>query len=223
MCNALPTINERLNQSITQLKQLHALESRKKNQEQQAKNGNKYQILVRQITQLCKAVHYAQEAFSFPYQPQTTLVGILTDLQTAALRNNVDEDSVSQCARKVKPIQDQLKKEWAKHYPTLVGPVTSTLQIIQKIDPVPVTKCLADIQSAVVWQNDDGELLHLKTLNSALNNSSIIIERLGLDQEITAFLTKVSVQTATLDDLTDGILVWIRKEGLSDKIMVSFK
>ena len=217
------SINERLNQSITQLKRLHTLENKKKNQEQQVKNDNKYQELVHQVTHLCYAVHYAQEAFSFQYQPQNTLLEILTDLQTVAIKGTVDEDSISQGSRKIKPIQEQLKKEWAKCYPLVVGSVTSTLRIIQKIDPTQVSKCLLDIQSAAVWQNDDSDLPHLKTLSNALYNSNAIIERLGLDQEITTFLTKVSSRTATLDDLSDGILAWIRRENLSDKIMVSFK
>ena len=80
-----------------------------------------------------------------------------------------------------------------------------------------------EIQSAAMWQNDESDLPHLKTLSNALHNSNAIIERLGLDQEITTFLTKVSSRTATLDDLSDGILSWIRRENLSDKIMVSFK
>ena len=217
------SINERLNQSITQLKRLHTLENKKKNQEQQVKNDNKYQELVHQVTHLCYAVHYAQETFSFQYQPQNTLLEILTDLQTVAIKGTVDEDSISQGSRKIKPIQEQLKKEWAKCYPLVVGSVTSTLRIIQKIDPTEVSKCLLDIQSAAVWQNDDSDLPHLKTLSNALYNSNAIIERLGLDQEITTFLTKVSSRTATLDDLSDGILAWIRRENLSDKIMVSFK
>lgn len=217
------SINERLNQSITQLKRLHTLENKKKNQEQQVKNDNKYQELVHQVTHLCYAVHYAQETFSFQYQPQNTLLEILTDLQTVAIKGSVDEDSISQGSRKIKPIQEQLKKEWAKCYPLVVGSVTSTLRIIQKIDPTQVSKCLLDIQSAAVWQNDDSDLPHLKTLSNALYNSNAIIERLGLDQEITTFLTKVSSRTATLDDLSDGILAWIRRENLSDKIMVSFK
>ncbi len=217
------SINERLNQSITQLKRLHTLENKKKNQEQQVKNDNKYQELVHQVTHLCYAVHYAQETFSFQYQPQNTLLEILTDLQTVAIKGTVDEDSISQGSRKIKPIQEQLKKEWAKCYPLVVGSVTSTLRIIQKIDPTQVSKCLLDIQSAAVWQNDDSDLPHLKTLSNALYNSNAIIERLGLDQEITTFLTKVSSRTATLDDLSDGILAWIRRENLSDKIMVSFK
>ena len=217
------SINERLNQSITQLKRLHTLENKKKNQEQQVKNDNKYQELVHQVTHLCYAVHYAQETFSFQYQPQNTLLEILTDLQTVAIKGTVDEDSISQGSRKIRPIQEQLKKEWAKCYPLVVGSVTSTLRIIQKIDPTQVSKCLLDIQSAAVWQNDDSDLPHLKTLSNALYNSNAIIERLGLDQEITTFLTKVSSRTATLDDLSDGILAWIRRENLSDKIMVSFK
>ena len=217
------SINERLNQSITQLKRLHTLENKKKNQEQQVKNDNKYQELVHQVTHLCYAVHYAQETFSFQYQPQNTLLEILTDLQTVAIKGTVDEDSISQGSRKIKPIQEQLKKEWAKCYPLVVGSVTSTLRIIQKIDPTQVSKCLLDIQSAAVLQNDDSDLPHLKTLSNALYNSNAIIERLGLDQEITTFLTKVSSRTATLDDLSDGILAWIRRENLSDKIMVSFK
>ena len=217
------SINERLNQSITQLKRLHTLENKKKNQEQQVKNDNKYQELVHQVTHLCYAVHYAQETFSFQYQPQNTLLEILTDLQTVAIKGTVDEDSISQGSRKIKPIQEQLKKEWAECYPLVVGSVTSTLRIIQKIDPTQVSKCLLDIQSAAVWQNDDSDLPHLKTLSNALYNSNAIIERLGLDQEITTFLTKVSSRTATLDDLSDGILAWIRRENLSDKIMVSFK
>ena len=217
------SIDERLNQSIIQLKRLHTLENKKKNQEQQVKNDNKYQELVHQVTHLCYAVHYAQETFSFQYQPQNTLLEILTDLQTVAIKGTVDEDSISQGSRKIKPIQEQLKKEWAKCYPLVVGSVTSTLRIIQKIDPTQVSKCLLDIQSAAVWQNDDSDLPHLKTLSNALYNSNAIIERLGLDQEITTFLTKVSSRTATLDDLSDGILAWIRRENLSDKIMVSFK
>jgi len=224
MMNAeILTINERLNQSITQLKRLHTLENKKKNQEQQTKNDSKYNELVHQITQLCHAVHYAQETFSFQYQPQATLLEILSDLQIVAVKGTVDDDSISQGTRKVKPIQEQIKKEWAKCYPSIVGSVTSTLRIIQRIDPVQVNKCLMEIQSAAMWQNDESDLPHLKTLSNALHNSNAIIERLGLDQEITTFLTKVSSRTATLDDLSDGILSWIRRENLSDKIMVSFK
>ena len=223
MSDALPTINERLNQSVKQLKHLNTLESRKKNQVQQTKNDNDFQEVVRHISQLCYAVHYAQETFSLPYQPQAALIGILSDLQTTASKNTVTEDSILQSMIRVKPVQEQLKKEWTKHYQYLVKAVVSTLQIIQRIDPPTVAKCLTDIQSSAVWQNDGSELTRLKSLNSAMTNSSAIIERLGLDQKITTFLTKVSSRTATLNDLDDDILAWIQKENLSDRILISFK
>ena len=120
MNDTLPTINERLNQTVKQLKRLNSLESRKKNQVQQTINDNNFQKLVRQISQLCYAVHYAQDTFSLPYQPQATLLGILSDLQINASKNTVTEDSIQQSVRRVKPVQEQLKKEWAKHYLYLV-------------------------------------------------------------------------------------------------------
>lgn len=223
MSTEMLTVNERLNQSITQLKRLHNLENKKKNQQQQAKNDSKFIELVHQVTQLCTTVHYAQISFSFPYQPQMFLVGLLNDLHTTASRGVVDEEAIFLNTRKVKPIQDQLKKEWANYYPVLVGSVRNTLRIIQKIDPDQINRCLLAIKSAELWQNNDSDLPRLQTLSEALTRSNDIISRLDLDQEITSFLTKISTNTSTLNDLTDGIMAWIRKENLIDKIMISFK
>lgn len=223
MNNELLTINERLDQSVKQLKRLNTFESRKKNHVQQTINDNRFKELVHEVVQLCLAVHYAQETFSFLYQPQAMLLEILNDLQVTASKRIVNEDSILQSTMKIKLIQEQIKKEWARHYSFLVGSVMRTLQIIQRIDPSPVAQCLIDIQSAAVWKNDDSELKHLKALNNALANSNIIIERLGLDQEITMFLAKISKKTATLNDLNDKILAWIQKENLGNRIMISFK
>ncbi len=223
MSTEMLTVNERLNQSIMQLKRLHNLENKKKNQQQQAKNDSKFIELVHQVTQLCTTVHYAQISFSFPYQPQTFLVELLNELHTTASRGVVDEETIFLNTRKVKPIQDQLKKEWANYYPVLVGSVRNTLRIIQKIDPDQINRCLLAIKSAELWQNNDSDLPRFQTLSEALTRSNDIISRLGLDQEITSFLTKISTNSATLNDLTDGIMAWIRKENLIDKIMISFK
>lgn len=205
------------------MKRLHLLEGKKKNQEQQIKNDVKYNELVGQVTQLCKTIHYAQVTFSLPYQPQMILLELLSELKTAATRGAIEEDYILQTAKKLKPIQEQVKKEWAKHYPSIVESISSTLKIIQKIDPIQITKCLFDIRSAEQWLNTDDDLPHLKALANALESSHGIITKLNLDQEITAFLTKVSSNAATLNDLTDTILAWIRSENLSDRIEISFK
>lgn len=216
------TINQRLSQAIAQLKHLNTLESKEKTEERQAINDNKYQELVHQTTQLCRTVHYAQSVFALPYQPQAVLLELLNDLQIAASKGVVEEDLISKSTRKLKPVHEQLQKEWAKHYPSLVGSISATLRTIRKIDPIQVSKCLSNIKNAEVWQNSDSDLLRLQTLSQALSDSNAIIERLNLDEEVAAFLTKMSAGTTTLNDLSDGILTWIRNENLSDKIMLSF-
>lgn len=215
-------INERLNQIITSIIRLNELERRKKNQELQKKNDAKYCDLVHQSTELCKAIHYAQNTFSFPYQPQLDLLAIINDLEIAAKKNAVNEDHLLQCARMLKPIQEQIKKEWGQFYPTLAGAICNTLRIIQKIDPPEINKLLHDIQEAAEWQNNDLDLVRLGKLSEALMESKSFIARLALDQEVTRFLTKVSSGTASLSDLTDRILEWIKKENLTERIKISF-
>lgn len=144
MNNGTLAIDERLRNSITQMKRLHVLESKKKNQEQQAKNDKRYRELVVQVTQLCHAVHYAQTQFAFPYQQQMTLMALLDQLQRAASQGAVEEETVEQIAVKARSAQDQTKREWARFYPGFVSSICNTLRIIQKIDPEQVTKCLDD-------------------------------------------------------------------------------
>ena len=43
------------------------------------------------------------------------------------------------------------------------------------------------------------------------------------DDEISEFLKKVKNKEATLLDLSDPIMAWIRKEGLSGNIILSIK
>ena len=223
MNNGTLAIDERLRNSITQMKRLHVLESKKKNQEQQAKNDKRYRELVVQVTQLCHAVHYAQTQFAFPYQQQMTLMALLDQLQRAASQGAVEEETVEQIAVKARSAQDQTKREWARFYPGFVSSICNTLRIIQKIDPEQVTKCRDDIQAAERWQNNGSDLLQLKTLSAALKRSNDSIQRLNMNQEITVFLSKIASNTATLNDLSENILNWIHNEQLSDKIRLSFR
>lgn len=223
MNNGTLAIDERLRNSITQMKRLHVLESKKKNQEQQAKNDKRYRELVVQVTQLGHAVHYAQTQFAFPYQQQMTLMALLDQLQRAASQGAVEEETVEQIAVKARSAQDQTKREWARFYPGFVSSICNTLRIIQKIDPEQVTKCLDDIQAAERWQNNGSDLLQLKTLSAALKRSNDSIQRLNMNQEITVFLSKIASNTATLNDLSENILNWIHNEQLSDKIRLSFR
>ena len=49
-----------------------------------------------------------------------------------------------------------------------------------------------------------------------------LIQKLGLDDEIILFLQNTNAGKATLLDLNDKVLNWIRSEKLENKIRISF-
>ena len=49
-----------------------------------------------------------------------------------------------------------------------------------------------------------------------------LIQKLGLDDEIISFLQNTNAGKATLKDLNDKVLSWIRSEDLENKIRISF-
>ena len=55
-----------------------------------------------------------------------------------------------------------------------------------------------------------------------IDDADQLIRKLGLDDEIIYFLQNTNAGRATLKDLNDKVLNWIRCEKLEDKIRISF-
>ena len=49
-----------------------------------------------------------------------------------------------------------------------------------------------------------------------------MIQSLNLDDGIISFLTKMNTGQATIDDLNEVVLEWIRQEGLESRIRLKF-
>ena len=62
----------------------------------------------------------------------------------------------------------------------------------------------------------------LEQMHNGLNEADYLIMELGLDDEIIAFLQNTNSGRATLQDLNDKVLAWIRDEQLERKIRISF-
>lgn len=77
----------------------------------------------------------------------------------------------------------------------------------------------AKIQPAENW---DLDVERYKTMHNGLNEADYLIMELGLDDEIIAFLQNTNSGRATLQDLNDKVLAWIRDEQLERKIRISF-
>ena len=70
------------------------------------------------------------------------------------------------------------------------------------------------------WQTDKSASNEFDNL---MMKAEEILSHMEFDAEIAGFLRKVKDKKASLSDLTDSIIAWIRKENLSSNIMLSIK
>ena len=59
-------------------------------------------------------------------------------------------------------------------------------------------------------------------MNRSLSDAETLINGLGLDQQIIAFLQKMNNGKATVMDLDDNILRWLKEESLDKRVKLSF-
>ena len=210
-----------LERKIKEMKELRRLEGVKANKAQQDATDNKYRILVKQVDQYISVLDYLHGnlEFNLTDTASTELSTLLTELQDAVKTGYVDKAAVSEADTSFKNIQAAVKKDWSKHFSSITNTTTNTLRIISGIDAEKVSACLADIKTAETWVTDRAVFEKLK---AALDNAEALIQSLSLDQEIITFLTSMTIGKASIADLNEKVLGWIRKESLESKIRLSF-
>lgn len=121
-----------------------------------------------------------------------------------------DVDYISQC----------LKNEWKNHFQVYNKDISKKLSILAQIAPdkANIRKIKQSLDNCSSWPlKEDMCNRYFESVKSAKNTLS----KYKLDEEIETFLDKVISKNATLSDLTDNILNWIKSENLSDKIVLT--
>lgn len=210
-----------LNKKIIELKDLRQREERRDNKAAQEALDLKFKLLTEQIHQLLIALKYAKENMQF--QLSGTVITELENLLSAnkgAIRSGfTDKDSVSKVETDLRSIQPSIKKEWLKQYMALTNSTISTLKVISGIDSEHVTKCLEGIAKGETWTTS---ISNFETMNNSLSDANALIAGLGLDQQIIDFLQKMNSGKATVVDLDENVLKWLKTEALDKRVRLSF-
>lgn len=212
---------EVLNKKIEEMKDLCQREIRRDNKETQDVLDRKFKDLTKQIHQLMCALQYAKDNMQFQLSETviTDLEALLT-VQKSSIRSGfAEKEAVSKVETDLKSIQQSIKKEWAKQYLVLTDSTISTLKVILGIDSEHVSNCLEGISKGENWTTsiDDFEVM-----NKSLYDAKNLIAGLGLDQQIIDFLQKMNSGKATVLDLDDKVLNWLKTESLDKRVKLSF-
>lgn len=214
-------IFDKLKEKISEMETLRSLETRKNNKIQQDKTDAKYKDLVKKTANLTDCIWYAKTELGFTITSKTLddINNLLSSLKNSISTGYAELDSVNASEDLFKNILKAVRIEWNKYYITLSSATIGTLKIISGIDKLGVQNCLSTIKNADSWPSDKKILIDL---NDALSSANKIILNLNMDDNIRDFLEKMNNGAASVSDLDDGVLKWLKEEDLTYKIRLSF-
>lgn len=122
----------------------------------------------------------------------------------------------------VKKLNERIKNEWKVQTDEFLSGIKEELGILKLLsnEKQDIQKILVCMNNFSNWPDDKNTIRQYESANLKAEE---ILSRMEFDQEISDFLKKVKDKEASLLDLTDTIIEWIRKEGLSGNIMLNIK
>ena len=210
-----------LDKSIKDMKNLRQREERRDNKAAQEALDQRFSVLTSQIHSLMLALQYTKEKMQFQLNGQILieLESLLQESKGIVKSGFAEKDPIAQVENAHKTVQQNIKKDWAKYYSSMTNSTKSTLQVISGIDTEKVAKCLDGIAKGASWTTNIGDF---KVMNQSLAEAKYLIDGLGLDQQIIAFLLKMKNGKATVMDLDENVLRWLRDESLDRRVKLSF-
>ena len=210
-----------LSKKIKDMKDLRQREERRDNKAAQDALDLRFKNLTTQIHSLMTALQYTKENMQFQLSETmlSDLEKLLNEHKGTVRSGFAEKGAITQAEADYKGVLQNVKKEWTKQYAALTNSTVSTLQVIIGIDSEQVSKCLDGIAKGSAWNGSIGDF---KAMDKSLGEAKLLINGLGLDQQIIAFLQKMNAGKATVMDLDDNVIRWIKDEALDKRVKLSF-
>lgn len=214
-----------LNECIIDMKTVREMETASADTKKQAIADYNFKQLILSLKKMIDEVNLAIENSEF--RPSANVISTLKSVlgscdkvvQVGAA-NNVTTQYISSESKKLYAVIGQ---EWTEYYSKATVNILSLLDTVKGIIPDENKAIYATnkIKKASSWNTSINNYNYLK---QGIAEADKILDDLGLDEdsEILTFLKFVSEGKATIMNLTDEILAWIKTEKLEDKLYINF-
>lgn len=214
-----------LNECIIDMKTVHEMETASADTKKQAMADYNFKQFILNYKQAIDEVHLAVENSEF--RPSANVVsslksflGVCDKVVLSGAAKNATTQYVSSELKKTYAVIGQ---EWSEYYSKVTVNILSLLDTIKGIisDGSKATYAANMIKKAATWNTT---IDNYNSLKQGIVEADQILKDLGLDEdsEILTFLKLVSEGKATILNLTDEILTWIKAEHLEDKMFIRF-
>lgn len=122
----------------------------------------------------------------------------------------------------VKKLSERIESEWVGQTNNYLSDVKEELGILRLVsnNKQEIQKILNCMNNFSKWPVNEESTAQYEIAKARAEE---ILSQMEFDDEIARFLKKVKDKDATLLDLTDSIIAWIRREKLSGNIVLSIK
>lgn len=214
-----------LNECIVDMNTVRALETASADTKKQSEANYKFKQLVVSVKQTIVEIQTAVENSKF--RPSTEVMsglnGIINNCEQVVKVGAANAATTGFIESERKRVYDAVRQDWLDYYQGVTAHIISLLEIVKGILPNEdqVKYATNKMRRAASW----GETAdNYRFLNEGLADAEKILKDLDLDEDsdILAFLKLVSERKATIRNLTDEILAWIKAENLEDKMHIGF-
>ncbi len=218
-------LTDTLNACIIDMKTVKELETVSADTKKQANANYAFKQIVQELQTTTVALKNAVEIAGF--KPSIATFNAMK-AYLAACDKVVTDGSASASTNdfiraESKKVTASIAEEWGRHYQKSTANVISLLETVKGIipDSNKATYAINKIRKASNWSISADAYSSMK---QGLGDADLILKDLDLDEdsEVLAFLKLVGEERATVLNLTEEILAWLRKEGIEDKLAILF-
>ena len=157
-------------------------------------------------------------SFQIDYESMQGLKQFLQEIYTSMDNNSVNQETVTSISQKNELIVTTMGNLWQSFYRDNTNNTIGLLNIVRATNPKVIDSCIHEINLAANLPNKAATIRNLK---KQLTTANQIIDNLKLNDAIIEFLKKINSGSATILDLNEQVLIWVKEEKLENKIKLS--
>lgn len=215
-----------LNECIIDMKTVREMETASADTKKQAQADYEFKQLIQNLRQIVYEINLAVENSDF--RPSVDIISSLKSFMMSCEKivtlGVANEATTRYISAECKKMYQNLGEEWIQYYYTLTTNILNLLNTIKSIakDENKIKYAENKIKKASNWNNN---VENYNYLRQGLIEANDAMKDLGLNEEsaVFAFLKLVSEEKATVIDLNEEILEWIKAEGIGEKIYLHFR
>lgn len=213
-------LNELLTTKIQVIKEYADLKTKESNKKKQEAIDLNFKEKIKSINSTIRLVSTFKDELSFQIDNESIqgLKLFLEEIQTNLKNNYVDQNIVDSIFQKNELIVGAIRNLWPGFYRDNIINTVGLLKVVRATNPKVIDSCINEINLAANLPN---KVLTVKNLKKQLIIANQIIGNLKLNDAIIEFLKKINNGSATILDLNEEVLVWIKDEQLENKIKLS--